>query len=68
MKQVSGKRFCRILELNGWDLQRIKGSHHVYGKEGVENKITVPVHGNKPIKIGLLRYFLKVSGIKEEEL
>jgi predicted RNA binding protein YcfA (HicA-like mRNA interferase family) len=51
MKQVSGKRFCKVLELHGWVLQRVKGSHHVYGKKGVESKISVPVHGNKPIKM-----------------
>jgi len=68
MKQVSGKNFCRILETHGWVLQRIKGSHHIYGKEGEENKISVPVHGNKPVKSGLLNYFMKIAGIKEKDL
>jgi predicted RNA binding protein YcfA (HicA-like mRNA interferase family) len=68
MKQVSGKRFCKVLEFHGWGLQRVKGSHHVYGKKGVESKISVPVHGNKPIKIGLLSYFLKIAGLTEEDL
>jgi len=34
MKEVSGKGFVRILEKNGWKLARIRGSHHVYIKEG----------------------------------
>ena len=68
MNQVSGKKFCKILENNGWILQRVKGSHHIYGKEGEENKISVPVHGNKPIKSGLLNYLMKVAGLTEKNL
>jgi hypothetical protein len=31
-------------------------------------RISVPIHGNKTLKTGLLKYFLKVSGISEDEL
>ena len=34
MKTVSGKKFSRILERNGWSLLRISGSHFIYGKPG----------------------------------
>jgi len=68
MKQISGKRFSKILEMHGWVLQRIKGSHHIYGKKGEENKISVPIHGNKPLKSGLLSHFTKIAGLKEEDL
>ncbi len=30
MKAISGKRFCRLLEKNGWELKHIKGSHHIF--------------------------------------
>ncbi|MCK5522113.1 MAG: type II toxin-antitoxin system HicA family toxin [Thiomargarita sp.] len=52
MKSVSGKRFCNILENKGWELKRVNGSHHIYMKIGVYARISVPVHGNKPLKIG----------------
>lgn len=45
---------------------RINGSHHVFGKPGVELRIVVPVHGNKPLKTGLLRHLLKLAGLVEE--
>lgn len=32
MKPLSGKEFARLLESNGWSLQRINGSHHIYAK------------------------------------
>jgi hypothetical protein len=34
MKAISGKKFSRILERHGWELLRIQGSHHIYGKSG----------------------------------
>jgi predicted RNA binding protein YcfA (HicA-like mRNA interferase family) len=37
-------------------------------KEGNPARISVPVHGNKPFKKGLLRYFMKVAEIEEYEL
>jgi len=68
MKEVSGKELARILEKDGWKLARIKGSHHIYIKEGRIERISIPIHGNKPLKMGLLRHFLKLAGIKRAEL
>jgi predicted RNA binding protein YcfA (HicA-like mRNA interferase family) len=68
MKVVSGKEFARALERNGWSLLRVVGSHHVYGKSGNPATISVPIHGNRPLKIGLLRYLLNVAGLTEDDL
>ena len=68
MKAVSGKRFCRLLESKGWNLKRISGSHHIYAKAGNLARISVPVHGNTPLKIGLQRHLMKIAGIIELEL
>jgi len=68
MKSISGKKFAKLLERKGWILLRINGSHHIYGKSGVIQRISVPIHGNKTLKTGLLKHFLKVSGISEDEL
>lgn len=68
MKVISGREFVKILEKKGWKLVRIKGSHHIYMEEGNPARISVPIHGNKPLKKGLLKYFMKIAGIKEDEL
>jgi len=34
VKALSGKEFVRMLESNGWTLQRINGSHHICAKAG----------------------------------
>jgi predicted RNA binding protein YcfA (HicA-like mRNA interferase family) len=68
MKAVSGKYFARLLERKGWELRRINGSHHVYCKTGNPARITVPIHGNASLKIGLQRHLMKIAGIVDSEL
>jgi len=68
LRAVSGKEFIKLLEKKGWQLKRIKGSHYVYMKKGNPVRLSVPVHGNKPLKIGLLKHFMKIVGLSEEEL
>jgi predicted RNA binding protein YcfA (HicA-like mRNA interferase family) len=34
MKSISGKKFAKLLERNGWNLLRVNGSHHIFGKPG----------------------------------
>jgi len=58
-KNITGKDLCKILENQGWSLERVKGSHHIYTKEGELRNIVVPVHSNKIIKKGLLTAILK---------
>jgi predicted RNA binding protein YcfA (HicA-like mRNA interferase family) len=61
MKSMSGKELAKLLEANGWDLLRIQGSHHIYGKVGNPARISVPIHRNQDMKIGLLRNLLKTA-------
>jgi predicted RNA binding protein YcfA (HicA-like mRNA interferase family) len=68
VKAVSGKRLCRLLKDNGWKLMRINGSHHVYSKKEITVRLSVPVHSNKPLKIGLQRHLMKMAGIDDTEL
>ena len=68
MKTISGKEFARELEKRGWELKRVKGSHHVYMKPDNPARISVPVHGNTALKIGLLKHLMKIAGIEADEL
>lgn len=68
MKQVCGKKLCQCIEQNGWQLMRIQGSHHFYGKPGVHIRLSIPVHANRPLKTGLLRHLPKKSGLTENDL
>jgi predicted RNA binding protein YcfA (HicA-like mRNA interferase family) len=68
MKSVSGKRLCKILEINGWQLKKINGSHHIYMKHGKKERISIPVHANKDIKLVILMSIIKIAEIDTNEL
>ncbi len=68
MKSISGKRLCSLLDKNGWLLKAVRGSHHVYMKPGRKERISVPVHGGKDLKRGLLSAALKIAGIEDEDI
>ena len=68
MKQISGKKLAKLLEKRGWILIRTNGSHHTYKNRNVKEMITISIHGNKPIKIGILKQIMKIAEISEDEL
>ncbi|HPO63272.1 MAG TPA: type II toxin-antitoxin system HicA family toxin [Candidatus Kapabacteria bacterium] len=67
MKSISGKYLAKLLERNGWVLSRIYDSHHIYTKKDRVERISIPIHGNKELKIGLLKYILKISEIRIDD-
>jgi len=67
MRSLSGKELGRILERNGWILLRIQGSHHIYCKPGSQVRLSVPVHRNQTLKVGLLRSLIKKAGLREDD-
>jgi predicted RNA binding protein YcfA (HicA-like mRNA interferase family) len=68
MKAISGKELIRVLERHDWVLLRIHGSHHIYGKPNSIVRLSVPVHGNQPMKIGLLQHLLKAAGLSGQDI
>lgn len=68
MKIVSGKKFAKILEKQGWVLKRIKGSHLIYFLPSFRDHVTVPIHGNQDLKKGIQHGLMKDTGITEDML
>lgn len=68
MKPVTGRQMCEALERNGWRLDRIKGSHHIYIKEGAPRPLPVPVHGNRTLKPGTQRSIMRAAGLTDADL
>ena len=68
MKSISGKQLANLLEKNGWKLLRVQGSHHIYGKTGNEARISVPIHKNQALKVGLMWHLLKLAELSENDL
>ncbi|MEX2307538.1 MAG: type II toxin-antitoxin system HicA family toxin [Pirellulales bacterium] len=47
----------QFLQKEGFQLLRMRGSHHFLARG--ELRTSVPVHGNRPLKIGTLRSILR---------
>jgi len=68
VKSITGGEFARLIERRGWTLLRVNGSHHIYGKGGSVVRLSVPIHGNKPLKTGLLRHLMKLADLSDQDL
>jgi predicted RNA binding protein YcfA (HicA-like mRNA interferase family) len=54
INRMNGKDLSAILKKNGWILDRVKGSHHIFIKPG-KRSIPVPVHGSTDLPKGLIK-------------
>jgi predicted RNA binding protein YcfA (HicA-like mRNA interferase family) len=68
MKPLTGRAFGRLLERHGWSLLRVSGSHHVCGKSGRIERLSVPIHGNKELKRGLQSHLAKLAGLTPDDI
>jgi predicted RNA binding protein YcfA (HicA-like mRNA interferase family) len=68
MKPLPGKRFIKVLEQKGWVLKRINESHHIFTHAEKTEIISVPVHKNDDLKIGLQKKLMGIADIKESDL
>ena len=49
-------------------MARIQGSHHIFTMPGRRERIVIPIHGNQPLKQGLLRSLMKIDGLRDDDL
>lgn len=68
MKSISGKALCKVVERNGWLLERVTGSHHIYAKKGVSAILSISVHSNRDLPAETLRNLLKDADLTEDDL
>jgi predicted RNA binding protein YcfA (HicA-like mRNA interferase family) len=68
VKQISGRELARIVQQRGWRLARIHGSHHIFTMSGRRERLVIPIHGNQPLKVGMLRSLMKLVGLRESDL
>jgi predicted RNA binding protein YcfA (HicA-like mRNA interferase family) len=54
----------RLLEHNGFEIVKEKGSIRYYGKDGWNKLIRVDYHGSKEIPTGTYDAILKAAGLK----
>lgn len=64
---VRGKEVIAALCKAGFEVQRVKSSHHILKKPGHVYNISVPVHGSRALRQGTLRRIIRDAGLTVEE-
>jgi len=64
MRTMNSKELIRRLEQAGWQLRRVKGSHHIYVHPERPGHLSVP-HPKKDLGKGLVRSILQQAGLNE---
>jgi predicted RNA binding protein YcfA (HicA-like mRNA interferase family) len=59
---LTAKKVIKLLEKNGYELDHVTGSHHIFRHATTKQRITVPFHGGD-IARGTLCGILKDAGI-----
>jgi predicted RNA binding protein YcfA (HicA-like mRNA interferase family) len=58
---MNGKQVIKLLEKEGWKLDRVTGSHHLLEKDG--KVVPVPVHGTTDLGKGLIAAIQRQTGV-----
>ncbi len=68
MKPFTGKEFAEVIKRFGWEYKRTTAFHHLDHKPGNPFNISIPIHNNKQLKIGLQARQMKIASVTEEDL
>jgi predicted RNA binding protein YcfA (HicA-like mRNA interferase family) len=60
---TSSREIIELLKKDGWELNRIKGSHHQFKHQTKPGLVTVS-HPEKDLPIGTIKSILKQAGLK----
>lgn len=59
---MNSKKLIQLIEADGWELMRVKGSHHHYKHPTKVGLVTIP-HPKKDLPQGTVRSIKKQAGI-----
>ncbi len=63
----SGNEVCRILEAEGFQIVRQRGSHIIMQKLTPSGATTVPVQNHRVVRTGTLLSIIRQSGVAREQ-
>jgi predicted RNA binding protein YcfA (HicA-like mRNA interferase family) len=67
LPRASGDKHISAFEAAGWQVNHIEGSHYILIKDNSEVHLSVPVHKNKILGIGLLKKLIAKAGLTNEQ-
>lgn len=60
---LTGRELAKLAVLKGWKEVRGKENHHQFKKDSVPYILTIPIHSNKVLEVGLEKKMLKDMGL-----
>jgi predicted RNA binding protein YcfA (HicA-like mRNA interferase family) len=63
---VTPKQLIRVLGRRGWEVDRVRGSHHVVVHREEQRVLVIPMH-SRDLKVGTLLALLRNAGIERDE-
>lgn len=60
---LTGRELAKLAVLKGWKEVLVKGSYHQFKKDSVPYILTISIHSNKVLGIGLEKKILKDIGL-----
>ena len=67
LPRASGDRHVSAFKAAGWQVNHIEGSHYILIKNDSEIHLSIPVHKNKILGVGLLKKLINKAGLTNEE-
>ncbi len=64
---MNAREVIAILETAGWYVDHVTGSHHIMRHPDKTGRVPVPYHGNRDIKIAVLRSIIRQAGMTVAE-
>jgi len=61
---MNSRKLIKLLVANGWELVRIRGSHHQFKHPDCGHTVTVP-HPKKDLGMGLVKAIKRQAGIED---
>jgi predicted RNA binding protein YcfA (HicA-like mRNA interferase family) len=63
----SGDQVVQVFKRAEWRVARLKGSHVIMIKKGIDATLSIPVHKGKDVKKGTLRRLIRDAGMSVED-
>jgi len=67
LPRASGDKHVSAFMAAGWQVNHVEGSHYILTKDNSEIHLSVPVHKNKILGLGLLNKLIKKAGLTNDE-
>jgi predicted RNA binding protein YcfA (HicA-like mRNA interferase family) len=67
LPRASGDKHVSAFIAAGWQVNHIEGSHYILIKKDSDIHLSIPVHKNKILGVGLLKKLINKAGLTKEE-